>query len=87
MNNPPKKKNPERLTWKGRLTDWDREKFEQKNSELEKAFRDSINRLGFDSHMNVPDHVLSEALVRLLWSIARFYRTVKEENNNSADIV
>ena len=76
-NNPQKRKNPSRLTWKGRLTGW--EEFEKKNSELEKSFRDAINHLGFDSAMNVPDYVLSEALVSLLWSIARFYRGVKSE--------
>jgi hypothetical protein len=79
MNNPQKRKNPSRLTWKGRLTGWDREEFEKKNSELEKSFRDSINGLGFDSAMNVPDHFLSEALVSILWSIARLYRGAKEE--------
>jgi hypothetical protein len=79
MDNPQKRKNPSRLTWKGRLTGWDREEFEKKNSELEKTFRDAINHLGFDSAMNVPDYVLSEALVSLLWSIACFYRGVKSE--------
>jgi hypothetical protein len=81
MDNPQKRKNPSRLTWKGRLTGWDREEFEKKNSELEKSFREAINHLGFDSAMNVPDYVLSEALVSLLWSIARFYRGVKSEKN------
>lgn len=61
------------------LTNWNRETFEQKNSELKKRIKDALNELGFDSAMNISDDLLVTAVFEILWSVARAYQLLKED--------
>lgn len=70
------RKNPLRHTPKARLTGWNRETYETKNAELQAAFKDAINRLGFDAALNVSDSHLAHMLVEHIWVAARNFHEI-----------
>lgn len=70
-------KNPIRHNSEIRLTNWDRETFEQKNAELKKRFKGALKELGFDAAMQVPDSVIADALLEIIWPLCRVYRTLR----------
>jgi hypothetical protein len=76
MRNRKTRKNPLRHTPRARLTGWDRKTYEAKNAELKAAFKDAINRLGFDSALNVSDSHLAQMLTEHIWVVARNFHEI-----------